>query len=386
MRKITRLAAVGGAVLATALLSGPAYASTAPAPAHRAAQSTSQEQPVFVQTDNLSGNSVVAYSAAANGTLTQAGTYATGGLGGQLGGSVTDHLASSGSLTYDPVHHLLFAVNAGSNTVTVFSVSGDTLTREQVISSGGDFPVSVTAFGTSNIVYVLNARGGGSLQGYAIDGTQLVLVSAWHRNLNLNESGSPEFLNTPGDVLFTFNGQGLIVTTKNAGNSLDVFGVESSGDLTATPVVDALPGTVPFSATFDDSGELVVAEAGADAVSSFFLNANGTLTSVSTTPTGQSASCWVVADGYSDFVSNNGSGTISGFDDYPNGPLTPLGNTTTNPGTTDPVVSPDGHYLYVQTGGSGIVDEFAVGTSDSLTKIGSVTVPGDVGGQGIAIG
>jgi len=37
----------------------------------------------------------------------------------------------------------------------------------------------------------------------------------------------------------------------------------------------------------------------------------------------------------------------------------------------------------VQTGGNGIVDEFAVGTGGSLAKIGSVTVPGAVGGEGI---
>jgi hypothetical protein len=40
---------------------------------------------VFVQTDNTSGNQVVAYHRAADGTLSPAGTYATGGLGGVLG-------------------------------------------------------------------------------------------------------------------------------------------------------------------------------------------------------------------------------------------------------------------------------------------------------------
>jgi hypothetical protein len=49
---------------------------------------------VFVQTDRSTGNQVVAYHRAADGTLTPAGTYATGGLGGQLSGSVVDHLAS----------------------------------------------------------------------------------------------------------------------------------------------------------------------------------------------------------------------------------------------------------------------------------------------------
>jgi len=42
-----------------------------------------------------------------------------------------------------------------------------------------------------------------------------------------------------------------------------------------------------------------------------------------------------------------------------------------------------GRFLYVQTGAAGIVDEFSVGATGSLTEIGSVTVPGAVGGEGI---
>src|SRR4029079_7470669 len=76
---------------------------------------------VFVQTDNPAGNAVVAYDRADDGTLPLAGTYPTGGNGGVLTGSVVDHLASQGSLVYDADHGLLFAVNAGSNTVSVFS-------------------------------------------------------------------------------------------------------------------------------------------------------------------------------------------------------------------------------------------------------------------------
>src|SRR3954452_19655947 len=111
---------------------------------------------VFVQTDDPTGNSVVAYDRGSDGTLTKAGTYATGGLGGVLDGSVVDHLASQGSLTYDHASHLLYAVNAGSNTVTVFDVRGDQLHRVQVVASGGTFPVSIAAHG--HLVYVLNAR------------------------------------------------------------------------------------------------------------------------------------------------------------------------------------------------------------------------------------
>ena len=50
----------------------------------------------------------------------------------------------------------------------------------------------------------------------------------------------------------------------------------------------------------------------------------------------------------------------------------------------DAATSPEGRYLYVQTGANGIVDEFAVGFGGSLTEVGSVTVPGAVGGEGIA--
>jgi len=41
-----------------------------------------------------------------------------------------------------------------------------------------------------------------------------------------------------------------------------------------------------------------------------------------------------------------------------------------------------GQFLYVQTGGNGIVDEFSVAASGALAKIGAVTVPGAAGGEG----
>ena len=119
---------------------------------------------VFVQTDNTAGNQVVAYNRADNGTLTLAATYNTGGLGGVLNGSAVDHLASQGSLAYNQRDGSLYAVNAGSNTVSVFSVTGDHLSLRQVVGSGGVFPVSVAVHG--DLVYVLNAENGGSVQGY----------------------------------------------------------------------------------------------------------------------------------------------------------------------------------------------------------------------------
>jgi hypothetical protein len=65
------------------------------------------------------------------------------------------------------------------------------------------------------------------------------------------------------------------------------------------------------------------------------------------------------------------------------GHLALLGQTVTDPGTVDSSVTPDGRFLYVQTGGNGIVDEFSV-ASGALTQIGSIPVPGAAGGEGIA--
>jgi hypothetical protein len=138
------------AAAAVATVAIPAFASaSSPAGASEAGHA------VFVQTDNTAGNRVVAYRRAADGTLAPAGSYATGGLGGILAGSVVDHTASQGSLTDDPRHGLLYAVNAGSDTISVFSVRGDRLALRQVLGSGGTFPVSVAVH--DDLVYVLNA-------------------------------------------------------------------------------------------------------------------------------------------------------------------------------------------------------------------------------------
>jgi hypothetical protein len=53
--------------------------------------------------------------------------------GGVLGGSVVDHLALQGSLVYEREKGQLIAVDAGSNTITVFAVNGDRLLRRQVL-------------------------------------------------------------------------------------------------------------------------------------------------------------------------------------------------------------------------------------------------------------
>jgi 6-phosphogluconolactonase (cycloisomerase 2 family) len=341
------------------------------------------DQAVFAQTDNLAGNQIVAYDRAANGTLTQAGVSNTGGLGGQLAGSVVDHLASQGSLAYDAADSLLYAVNAGSDTISVFAVFGDHLALRQVLGSGGSFPVSIAVHG--NIVYVLNAEDGGSVQGYVNVFGHLLPIPGSGRALGLNPTASPQFTNTPGQVAFSPDGSKLIVTTKENGSDIDVFQVYGPGRLSQTPVVNAEPGTVPFAVSFDHEGNLVVAEA-AGALASFRLNWNGTVTQLDSVATNQAATCWVAAAGARFYASNAGSASLTGFQSGFGGALTSIGDTKTDGGTVDAAATPDGRFLYVQTGAAGIVDELSVGATGALSQIGSVTVPGAVGGEGIAAG
>jgi 6-phosphogluconolactonase (cycloisomerase 2 family) len=335
---------------------------------------------VFVQNDSVNGNQIVAYDRADNGTLTWDHTYATGGLGGVLTGSAVDHLASQGSLTYDQSNNLLYAVNAGSNSVSVFSVRGDQLTLRQVVNSGGAFPVSVTV--RHNLVYVLNAENGGTVQGYLVAFDHLVPLPKSNRPLGLNPAATPQFTTTPGQVAFSPDGSKLIVTTKANGNDIDVFNVGFFGYLSTSPVVNAEPGTVPFGVTFDQAGHMLVSES-SGALATFTLNPDGTVTQLDAVPSGQVATCWVVqADGFF-FTSNPGSASLSGFQEHGVGQLSLLGNTTTDGGTVDASVTHDGQFLYVQTGANGIVDEFHVNGNGTLTEIGTVAVPNAIGGEGI---
>jgi len=337
---------------------------------------------VFVQTDNPAGNQVAVYDRAPNGSLTPAGSYATGGLGGVLAGSVVDHLASQGSLTYDRADGLLFAVNAGSDTISVFAVYGDRLALRQVIGSGGEFPVSVDE--RNGLVYVLNAEGGGSVAGYRVTFGRLLPIPGSVRALGLDPAATPQFTHTPGEVAFTPDGSQLLVTTKENGSAVDVFRVGPFGLLSHAPVVNSLPGAVPFAVSFAGRDELVLAEAGTDALATFVLGHGGTLTQLGTAGTGQAATCWVVGSDGRFYASNAGSASLSDFALGAAGALTLFETTPTDAGTTDAAAPGDGRFLYVRAGAAGIVDAFAIEPGGTLVKVGSVTVPGAVGGEGIA--
>jgi 6-phosphogluconolactonase (cycloisomerase 2 family) len=175
----------------------------------------------------------------------------------------------------------------------------------------------------------------------------------------------------------------VVVTTKNGGNTVDVFAMGPPGP-SARAAVTATPAAVPFGLTFDPRGHLVVAEAGPNAVASLAIARSGKLTGLGTELTEQAATCWVTADGDTLYASNAGSGTISAYRDNGSGKLTALGNTATDAGTVDATVSADGNFLYAEAGAAGIIDVFRISPSGSLTKTGTAAIPGGVGAEGIA--
>jgi 6-phosphogluconolactonase (cycloisomerase 2 family) len=278
----------------------------------------------------------------------------------------------------------LLATNAGSDTVSVFAVDGTALRLIQQIPSGGLFPDSLASSG--RYVAVLNAGGAGSLAEFQWLNGRLFPVAGQVRNLGLANTTPPDFHHGVGQVSYTPNGQHLIITTKLSTNSYDVFSVGFNGALGTSPVVTPAVNALPFSFTFDAAGNVVATEASNSSVTTYRVNANGSLSSLGTVSDGQSALCWISgARGYF-FGSNAGSGNVSSFSESANGAPVLVNATaaTTRAGTTDSVVSPDGEFLYVESGGAGTIDAFAIGSGGTLSPLETLfNIP--VASEGLAI-
>ena len=78
MRRFTRLALGAGAVLGLSAWVAPVAGAEGLPPGSHFGEGG--DHAVFVQTDNIAGNQIVAYHRDHDGTLTLANTYATGGL------------------------------------------------------------------------------------------------------------------------------------------------------------------------------------------------------------------------------------------------------------------------------------------------------------------
>jgi 6-phosphogluconolactonase len=340
---------------------------------------------VFVMTNNADANQVVAFRRDPDGTLHDPHSYGTDGRGS---GGTVDPLASQGSLTLSKDGAWLFAVNAGSGSVSVFRVNGAKLELTDRVATEGSEPNSVAQFGS--LVYVLNTAASSGVVGFNFNNGKLVRIPDSLRFLSGNAVAS-------GSVAFSPDGRFLIVTEK-ATNNLDVFKVQSDGSL-SQPTITKSVGPGAFSAVFTRNDVALVSETGAggpnsSAISSYSVQTDGTLTPISSSvPTLGSANCWnvVTPDGRFVYVSNAGSGSVSGFAIGSNGTLTPLPGTVlainpTGSSNIDITVSLDGKFLYTLNAGTGAVGVFAIQpTNGTLTDLGADgSLPAAAGLNGIA--
>jgi 6-phosphogluconolactonase (cycloisomerase 2 family) len=363
-----------------ALTVASAIAAAAPA---QAEESDAGGRAVFVQTNDPSANSIAAYHRNADGTLTFLTSYPTGGQGGRATGSASDPLASQGSLQLVPEAGLLLAVNAGSNTVSVFHVSGDRLRRTQVLWSGGPFPTSFAIHG--NLVYVLDAGGEGFVSGYRIRDGRLDAIDGSTRTLLLGNAPTPFFLGSPAQVGFTPDGEHLVVTTKTH-NTVDVFSVGEDGRLSAAPVKNPA-SPVPFAFGFDRAGHMVLNFAGTSSLETFAVNDDNTITPVGAPVSDtRAALCWITpARGYQ-YASNTGSGDVSQFRVEADGTVVLVSPIAASgiPGATDSAAA--GGFLYVQSGSTSTVHVFSIGAGGALSPIQLAGVPGGGSQEGIVAG
>lgn len=341
---------------------------------------------VYVMTNQVS-NAVAAFDRAPDGTLTAAGTFSTGGAGNpvaQPGDPPTDPLASQGSLILSD--NFLFAVNAGSNEISVLSVGKNALTLVDKVSSGGVRPISLTIH--ENLLYVLNEGGTPNITGFTISDTgKLTPLAGSTRPLTAGSAADP------AEVGFNTDGS-LLVVTEKAANLIDVYVVGSDG-VAGPPNPNPSNGVTPFGFAFDQSNNLINSEAfggvpNAAAVSSYTAALNGSLDVVSgSVPDFQTAACWIAITNNGGYVytTNTGTGVVSSYTLASGGTLTLLNSAAASLGATsfpiDLTLNNSSRYLYVLANGLQTVEAFSVARDGSLTKIDSAGgLP--FGTQGIA--
>lgn len=328
--------------------------------ASAAAPSADAPGAVYALTNQASGNAVAVYTRAADGSLTWAGTVATGGSG--AGGG----LGSQGALTLSDDGRWLFAVNAGSNDVSAFRVTPQGLELTSRVASGGVRPISLTVH--ADIIYVLNAGGDGNISGFTIGaGGALAPLAGSTRPLSGSGVG-------PAQVSFSPNGRWLVVTEKTT-NALDLYAVGADA-LPGAAITTPSAGGTPFGFAFGHRDELFVSEA-AGSASSYFIGVAGLTLASGAVQTHQGAPCWAVVttNGRFGYTANAQGGSISGFTIANDGSISLIdadGRTAVvGGGNIDLALSGNSRYLY-QLNGNRSISGFRIEADGHLTAVGNI--------------
>ena len=397
-----------------ALVCGMAVAVAAPAFASSSQAAGLSGQPpgggaVYTETNDPAGNSVVVFDRAENGTLTKRESVGTGGNGSTQAvgcGPGCPILDSQNAVVVTDDGRLVFAVNAGSDSITSFRETGSGLKQVDVVPSGGDMPESLALHG--DLLYVLNvatenANGTtGNIYGYRFNPSgRLVPVGS---SRTLANAALPDHSFDARAIGFDPTGKVIVVTEIFGGfmtgppGKIDTFLVGADGK--AGPAVEHPSSDIaPFGFAFDGAGHLIVSNIhdpnGTGTVSTYELTSAGGLIPIDTKPSGGALPCWVAVsnDGQHVYVVNTGAGPpslITRFGLSSSGVLSAL-NPPAGPIAgefllTDVDLSSDGKYLYVLSPGLGPpgtspshIDTYATGSGGSLTFVGSTPANANLG-------
>ena len=312
-------------------------------------------------------NRIFVYQINHDGTLSLQGSTNSGGAGAGAG------LGSQGALTLSGDHQWLFAVNAGSNSVSSFRVHDDgSLTLAHTESSEGKKPVSLSFH--NDLLYVLNFDSD-NIHGFRVgqEGTLTHIVGS---TMPLSGTGV-----VPPQISFTPNGNFLMVTEK-ATNKISSFKVKNDGSV-APDMPTPSTGETPFGFNFGREDVMIVSNAAggaavAGSATSYRIGGNGIPHDVNgAVPDLQAAPCWVATTlfGRFAFVSNTGSNSVSSYYVAPGGKLFLINKAaaSTDNAPADIVVAANNFNVYELNVNSGTIGEFHRTLFGGLLSIGSVS-------------
>jgi 6-phosphogluconolactonase len=323
---------------------------------------------VYTLSNQVAGNTVMAYERRPNGSLVFFNSYAANGTG--TGGG----LGNQGAVILSDTKEILLAVNAGSNSISSFKVTSSGLVLRSTVNSGGVRPVSIAQHG--KFVYVLNAGGNGNITGFRLGNNgHLAPIALSSRPLSSTAAGAAQ-------ISFTQNGSVLVVTEK-ATNKIITYTVNEWGMPGAMHSITSSTPT-PFGFYALNNGKIFVSEAaggapGASKLSSYQVNSNGSISLLTgSVGANQSAACWVVITNNARYAytTNTASNTLTSFDiNRSNGAVSV--NTAvaanTEMGPIDAALSGNSKFMYVLNGGSNSIDVFSVADNGGLSSVQTVS-------------
>ena len=358
---------------------------------------------VYALTNNFTKNEVLAYDRAADGTLSPARRFDTGGIGSGA------YEASSGMVIVGSVEgesspidlgggdDFVIAANAGDDTISVFKVIGGELKLVEQQDSGGERPTSLTL--RNGLLYVLNSAGTETGGGLCLAGLPSIAGFRLSEDGQLDPipSSTRELSGGTGSacaqISFNPDGDTLIVTQWIA-DRIDTFTVGEDG-VAEGPIVNETSGFGPFGFSFDAEGRLLTSEnfqqlEGESGVASYEIGDDGTLTPIGdTVKYGETDPCWVVVspDGEYAYVAAFGPspivsvaseesrrGVISSFRIGEDGILESLDPQAGQAGVgiSDIAIAGDGQFIYAINSFDGTIKGFEIGDEGSLTMITAV--------------